>query len=279
MVHLCYVDESGDAESCGRERPDGPPVFALVGVTVPQERQKALTWDFLQLKKEFEPSLATQRLSDLVRFEIKGASIRRDLRRDSRKPRRRAERILDSVLSVVEKHECQLIGKVVTKREDGLIRDAEVYPKAIRQMAETFEAGLAAAQVHGMMILDSRTKTKNEGSVHGITTQRFKTGGDMVPHLLEAPVFGHSDTHVPLQIADILASALVFPIACHIYCSKMSWNHHVRGSNRYEGLRDRYGARLQNLEYRYLDAEGTRRGGFQVEDRIGLKPTHHLFRA
>ncbi|MET9328721.1 DUF3800 domain-containing protein [Tsukamurella sp. NPDC003166] len=275
-MHFCYVDEAGDAERFGVDLPDQPPVFALVGMTVPSSQQKSLIWDFLQLKKEFEPRLARVRLSELIRVEVKGSSIRRDLRSHNRNTRRAAIGKLERTLRLVEEHGCQLLGKVVVKCVDQPIVDATVYPRAVSDLAASFESLLAASNDPGVMILDSRTKVKNAGNVHRITTQRFKSGGDLLPHLAEAPLFGHSDTHVPLQIVDVIASGIVFPAACLQYCGDLDWNTHVRSE--YGALKERFGRRLQALEYRFVDRDGVRRGGFQVEDRVARRGTHLLFR-
>lgn len=275
---MCFIDESGDAAVCSPEHPDAPPVFVLAGVTVPADKAKSLTWGFLQLKKAFEPSLARVQFSDLVRHEIKGATLRKDLRASGRKRRRRAVGILDKTLSLLEANDCLLAGKVIVKETGRPVNDTSVYAKAVQHLATTLEASLAASGTEGILVLDSRTKVKNEGNVHSITTQRFRTGGDAFPHLLEAPVFGHSDTHVPLQIADLVASALIFPLACHVYCAEHTWCRHVDGAEHFGALRERFGSRLQNLEYRYIDRTGRRVGGFHVEDHHDHQPTHLLFR-
>lgn len=279
-MHLCFIDESGDAEALRTDLPDSPPVFVLVGVTVPRPSVNDLTWDYLALKKELNPSLCERQLSELIAFEMKGATLRKDLRKDRgrRNVRRRAYRALDKVFALLEAHNCQLVGKIIVKVPDHHtpMKDRAVYSRAIAEMAETFQSQLAAADTEGMMILDARTKVKNVPSVMGITTRRFKSGGSHYPNLVESPVFGHSDTHVPLQIADILASAVLFPIACTEYCADLSWNAHPHP--RYRDIKERYGERLQKLEYRYTGADGQRRGGFQVIDPIDHRPTHLLFR-
>lgn len=82
MVHMCFVDEAGDAAAYGPAIPDAPPAFVLVGMTVPQPSAKDLTWGFLQLKKEFEPALRHVALSDLVCQNSKGRpSARTSVRR------------------------------------------------------------------------------------------------------------------------------------------------------------------------------------------------------
>lgn len=281
-MHLCYVDESGDAEALRSYLPDCAPVFVLVGVTVPDSTVNQLIWDFLQLKKELNPSLDRDnvRLSNVIEHEMKGSKLRADVRKDrgARNVRRRAYRALDQIFGLLDQHNCQLVGKIVVKVPDAEHppTDRAVYSQAIAEMAESFQAQLAAAGTSGMMVLDARTKVKNTPSVMGITTRRFRSGGSKFPNLVESPVFGHSDTHVPLQIADIVASAVLFPIACAEYCAELEWNTHPHP--RYRDVKERYGERLQQLEYRYTDAEGVRRGGFQVIDPIDHRPTHLLFR-
>jgi hypothetical protein len=77
-VHFCYVDESGSADLLTRTVCERTPVFVLAGVTVTEARQKDLIWDFLTLKKRFEPRLQSVKLTDLIKAEIKGQNLRKD---------------------------------------------------------------------------------------------------------------------------------------------------------------------------------------------------------
>lgn len=149
-----------------------------------------------------------------------------------------------------------------------------VYPSAVAALAGRFETQLAAADTQGCMILDARTKVRNTPSVHRMTTARFKSGGDSVPHLIESPTFGHSDAHVVLQIADVLASALIFPIACAAYCGCLIHNVHL--NDEYAAVRTRYSPRLRQLE-RYVDTDGKRCGGIRVTDDLNHMPTRHFY--
>lgn len=236
--------------------------------------------DFVKLKKQFEPQL--QRLektfSDLVKFEVKGSRLRRDLagRTGGRNTRRRALGFLDKTLGLLEQHNCRVIGKVIVKDSQHTLDDKREYPKAVQELAVSFDSQAASSRTDGVMILDSRTKVKNEGNVHSITTRKFRTGGDFYPNLAVAPVFGHSDTHVPLQIADLVASAVVFPLACLEYTPVSENNTHR--SEHYQAIKDLFGERLSKLEHRYVNDEGATRGGFQVVDRVGKRATHLLFR-
>lgn len=138
------------------------------------------------------------------------------------------------------------------------------YPEAIAKIAEQFEAQLRVADTNGMMILDARTMFKNVPSVQTITTRPFRPGGDNLRHLAESPVFGHSDTHVLLQVADRIASAGLFPMTCAAYCDDVLGNAHPHPS--YDQLQTRSGERLRRLEHWYVDDDGRRRGGVIVFD-------------
>lgn len=279
-VHLCYVDESGSAEVYTRKQPSSTPVFVVVGISVAAAKQKSLSMDYVKLKQEFEPQLQKPgtRLTDSIRFEVKGSTLRADLRREAgqRNRRRRAMGFVDKTIRLLEEHGCRVMGKVIVKTEDVDYKDNSIYPRAVADLAATFNSQLGASMTQGIMILDARTKSKNEGNVHTITTRRFRAGGGILGNLVEAPVFGHSDTHVPLQIADIIASAVIFPSACITYCGDDTWSEHHCA--RYAEVRERFGERVAKLEHRYTDSEGIMRGGFQVIDPIEKRPTHLLFR-
>ena len=55
------------------------------------------------------------------------------------------------------------------------------------------------------------------GVSHSIFTQKHQTGGDSFPNLVDTVVFGCSDNHVGLQIADCIVSGLIFPMAIAVY--------------------------------------------------------------
>ena len=89
------------------------------------------------------------------------------------------------------------------------------------------------------------------------------------------PTVGHSNNHVMIQIADLLASALLFPLATYGYCLNHVHNVHVDANFGY--LIARYGSRLRALQYRYRDATQAWRGGMAVDDKIGHRSGKFLF--
>ena len=167
-------------------------------------------------------------------------------------------------------------GRVLVKCPGEVYSPASTYPSAVAVMAETFSRELSELGASGLMVLDSQTKVKNEGNVHTITTRRSRHGGGAFPELLESPLFGHSDTHPVLQIADIVASGLVYPAACAAYADPDGSTPHL--SPAYGLVRDAFGPRLARLEYVYANDEGARRGGFHVVDRCGRRSGRLLFK-
>lgn len=270
---LAYLDESGD--ELPLRTPEDPPVLVIAGIVVSHENVKNLVWEFLQLKKRYNPSLAKEgvRLSELIRLEVKGSSLRKDVRSGGRRNRRRALGFLDRVLKLITDEGASVIGEVYIKGANPL--SAWVYPQAVAKIAVGFEHQLQAADTQGLIIMDARTKVKNTPSVHRLTTARFKSGGDLVPHLVESPTFGHSDAHVVLQIADILASALIFPMACVGYCNTLVHNVHL--NDEYAVLRTRYGQKLNGLQYRYITDAGKKVGSLRVIDRLNGQPSRALY--
>lgn len=269
---LAYVDESGDEQPLRTET--DPPVLVLAAVIVDHDQVKSLVWKFLQLKKTFNDSLKTKdvKLSELIRFEVKGSELRKDIRTAGRRNRRRAFRFLDSVLKLLAEHQATVMAEVLIKGQQPPSRWA--YASAVAALAQRFETQLAAADTQGCMILDARTKAKNTPSVHRITTSRFKSGVDQVPHLIESPTFGHSDAHVVLQLADLIASALLFPMACAAYCGCLIYNVHL--NEEFADVRQRYAVRVRQLE-RCVDIDGKRFAGVRVTDCLNRMPTRQLY--
>jgi hypothetical protein len=80
-----------------------------------------------------------------------------------------------------------------------------------------------------------------------------------------------------LQIADYLASTLIFPMAASAYCPPQRGNPHSSG--RYNDVRKEFGSRVKALQYRYRDESGYWRGGVVVSDPIGKRSGSPLSRA
>lgn len=136
--------------------------------------------------------------------------------------------------------------------------------------------GVTSEQSIGIVIADSRNKQKNSNLSHSIFTQRYRSAGDPYQKIAELPTFAHSDNHAGLQLSDFICSALLFPIATQVCCA-----HHLidqtHCSIEYLSLKDTYGNRLKNLQYRYQDHNNKWTGGICLVDPLNQFSAKHIF--
>lgn len=273
---FCYIDESGDSAPVLGPTVPTQPVLVILGIAVKQEVVAEVTRQFLSLKARFYPSCArpSAHFLDSVLFEVKGCDLRRDVRSKSRRERRHAIGVLDNVLRILEQYDIQLIGRILVKGIGVSISDRAVYTTYVQKISHCFQHLLEAKDATGIVIADSRAKYQNAWVSHSVFTLKYRAAGDPFPRMLEMPVFGHSDNHIGLQIADIVASGLLFPMATYTYCTGYVTNVHVDPA--YKELRERFGARLRNLQHRYQQ-NGRWEGGVVVFDHHGHRSGVELF--
>ena len=146
-----------------------------------------------------------------------------------------------------------------------------VYSSCIQQICRDFNNFLVHKNSKGIVIADSRNKPKNANVSHSVFTQiNSPASHQEYSKILEVPVFGHSDNHAGLQLADTLCSALLFPIATNRCClNHMKNTTHCH--EQHSTLISRYGSELQKLQYRYSKIEGNKTywyGGISLSDPI-----------
>jgi hypothetical protein len=59
-MRLCYVDESGKAETLVKTEPDQQPVIVIAGVSLPEDQLTEITREWLDLKRRFYPDVASK---------------------------------------------------------------------------------------------------------------------------------------------------------------------------------------------------------------------------
>ncbi|MEK2471692.1 DUF3800 domain-containing protein [Streptomyces noursei] len=277
LLYLCYLDESGTGQTFNPTVPDSVPVMAVGGFTVPENQVKALVWDFIELKKRFRPELRKlPSLTQVMHHEVKGEVLRKSFRRNGRNQRRMAHGFLDHLIRILERRGCTVMARIWVK-QDGVDNDeAAMYAASVSSLCSTFEHYLAERSASGIAVLDSRNPHDNTGNVHCVTTRRFGEGGDQLPHLPESPVFGHSNTHAGLQIADLLVSAVLAPAAAVTYVPELS-DVNVHCHPRYAEIRERHLPRIGELQHRYRSETGKWSGGVVVSDTRGRQSARQLF--
>ncbi len=270
-MYICYIDESG-----GFEAPNsGPrtPLMVFAGLVVRASAINDVTADFLSLKRRFYPGQAARHL-DYVLAEVKGSELRRAVRSGSQRERRHALGVLDGVVRLIELHEIRLSGRVWVKESTKALKPDATYTFAIQDIARHFDEFLGQQNSLGLVMCDGRDHRQDVRVAHSVFTQKHKSEGDALPRILETPVFGKSDNHVGLQLADLVASALLFPIAARVYCADAGSGLHT--APEFDAIRSRYAHRLRSRRHTYRDATGRMRGGIVVSDPSGRRPSRHL---
>lgn len=274
-----YVDDAGDPEFLPSATTNlVTPLFVIGAVALDQAQIHSITTEFLALKRRFFPHLAprTRHLLDWVRPEMKGTELKRMMRSPRKRERRTATTFVDKTLRLLEDHDARIFGRVWVKAIGVAVDKQAMTSFSIQDCCATFQKKLEELDQLGVMIVDSSSPRLNASVSHSAFTQKYKASGDAYDRLLEMPVFGHSENHVGLQLADIVSSALLFPIASFVYCTGHVTSVHVNPY--FSDVKTRFAQRVKALQHRYYDDFGRRRGGIVVSDKIANRPGSLFFR-
>jgi hypothetical protein len=276
-MYICYVDEAGCPGALPSATSEVQPALVLAGLMIPQVNLRGLTEEFMRLKLEFNPRIRgtkAQHWLDIVKHEIKGSDLRGDVRTGSRNRRRAVLGFLDKVLNALEVNQARLVARIYIKQPAGPFPGRKVYAGAMQSMCQVFQHLLDAESSLGMIVADHRTATLNSMVAHSIFTQKFQQGGDSYPRIVEMPTFGHSENHAPLQITDLICSAILYPMATSTYCLGHVRSCHVTPKD--HSTRERYAERLKAMTYRF-QVNGKPKGGITVHDAIAHRGPQHMY--
>ena len=277
-MYIFYIDEAGCPGRLPSTTSPVQPILCIAGLAIPQIALPDITQEFLELKSQFNPNVSS-RLSHFLRImlhEIKGADLRRDIRKGNRNERRRALVLLDKTLDILDRYECKIFSRVYVKRPGDPFDGNAVYTSSIQTLCHQFNTFLIDRDKRGIVIADSRAKNQNNNVSFSVFTAKFRNKGDAYPNILEMPVFGHSENHVGLQIADWIASAILFPAISYVYCTGHIKSVHVNAKDKL--ITDKFCPKIKRLQYRYLD-NGKYQGGISVNDGIlRSRSSSYLFR-
>ena len=276
-MQFFYVDEAGCLGVLPTATSPVQPIFTVAGIMLDQAALGRFTIDFLNLKEHFFPGLSPSsgEFLDWIKVEIKGADLRKQIRSGNRDSRRQAIGVLDKFLSLLEKYEVKIVGRVFVKGIGSPLDGTALYTASIQGMASTFQKYLEQKNDVGLMILDSRNKLLNSAVSHSVYTQKFKYSGDAYGRILDMPIFGHSDNHAGIQASDLVCSGFLFPMAAYVYCLGYVNNGHA--DYNYHLIRDRFGLRLKALQFRYMDSTGWWCGGIGTSDAINHQSSSLMF--
>ena len=277
-MQLCYVDESGTPQTLVATDPEQQPVIVIAGVSLPERDLTAITHEWIKLKTRFYPNLAKTGHGwlDAILTDVKGTTVRRHFRANAtQRQKQHAIGLIDGTLNLMERHDGKLLGRVWVKPLNREHNAMAMYSVSLQFICAAFDASLPDDE-RGMVVVDSQTYRHNHQLAHSIFTQRF---GKTPKHsgLVDMPVFGHSDNHAGLQIADTLCSAVLAPIACAVYANSYSaWNQHCDPG--YLDIRTEFGQRLEALTFPAPSAgPGTATSSLVVSDPVGKRGAHLMW--
>lgn len=202
--------------------------------------------------------------------------MRRNIGRGTPAQRRHGIRYLDEIIDLLKTHDARMIARIWIKGIAAPFDGRPVYTSSIQAIFEYFQYFLAEQNYYALVIADSRTKALNVNVSNSVFTQKYRFSGDRYDRIYELPTFAHSDNHAGLQVADTLCSAMLFPVASHVYCAGHVTNVHVQPD--FVLIKARYAPHLRSLQYRYQDAGGSWRGGIVVADAIAQPSGSAIFK-
>lgn len=249
-MHICYIDESGDSQQINSQKDHKQPMLVIAGLFVDAAHISKLTDDFIKLKFRFYPAqFKDLKHLDVLLDEIKGSQIRTEIRNNPLKSDivEHHIRFLDGIMKICRDYGVKLVSRVIVKEYKKPIDDRNVYTLTSQDIAKKFQHYLSEQQSRGMIIADFRDPKKNGYVAHSIFTQKHKTTGDAFPHIEETAVFGISNNHACLQIADLICSTLLYPIAGRTVC--MGWFDNQHTHPHYDAILKRYSKRLKAMQY------------------------------
>lgn len=207
-MQLCYLDESGDANNPSSS------VFVVGGIVIDAGAVEPITREFIEIKNNASPTKNLRHEHDHLMQnldEIKGSSLRK-IYREHDSPNSVKASVLEETLKILELYESEIVGYVRRRSEPSNNPDDDAYHRAVRHICKRFNHRLIEADDFGVVIADNRDPNRNSRLAHSIYTEKFR-GTDRLPRIVESLTFGQSENHAGLQIADIVCSALLAPIA------------------------------------------------------------------
>lgn len=242
--------------------------MVIAGIFVDSRQLVPLTRAWIELKRQHFPGrFAGVRSLDAILVEVKGSEIQALTRKSGRNDQRKASRFRKELVDLLAHHEVRIMARVWVKSQGTALTMKSSYGYAVQDIAQAFNHFVSNKGVSGVVIADSRDHRLNGEVAHSVFTQKWRAGGDPLARIVEVPVFAASDNHAGLQLADMVASTLVFPIAVAAFCERREG--YVHRPDRYEAIRLEFGPALKKLRYRAKDATGRWRGGYIV---TGIAP-------
>jgi hypothetical protein len=213
-MYTCYIDEAGCPGVFPSESSIIQPALAIAGLSLHHTSIRALSQHFIKLKQMYlYGSKRSLLLEDDLPVELKGADLRQAIRTPGSQNARNAHHFLHQLMDMLIIHEAQLFGSVLIKSPGEEFDGNRIYSAAMQEIAYSFHQQLELRDDSGSIVADFREPKINTLVSKDIAAKMLKNNSNSFPRFYEPPTFGMSNNHVGIQIADILVSTLLFPLA------------------------------------------------------------------
>lgn len=217
---IAYVNECG----CSGELPsaDSPvmPLLTIAGFALDATGVDRLTYGLAEWKLRFFPGLCRDLADplDSILVAVEGAELRR-LARRSRRQARFAAMALGGLLDLLEAEEARLLGRVWIKGIDEPFNRRAIFSSSLQTILGGLGDLCARRGTYGMALLASGDRSPKETLSQQLFSRKFDSRRGGLERLAELPSFAHPANHAGLQIAGLLASALLFPLAAYSFAA------------------------------------------------------------
>lgn len=245
--------------------------MTMSAVILDSDRIPSVTRAFVALKcKHFPAKFAGVRSLDLILTEVKGSQILSMTRSSDRNQRRQAMMFRRELLTILSSHGASIMGRIWVKDNGQTLSLRSTYGYAVQDFTQHFNRFLKINDDHGIVIADSRDHGSNLQVAHSIFTQKWKSGGDPYPRVKEVPIFAASDNHAGLQIADLVASTMLLPMATAAFAPARTGNPHTPAI--YKPVRETIAPLLGPMIFRYKNNRGFWKGGLDIRNMASATP-------
>ncbi|MDM0108683.1 DUF3800 domain-containing protein [Variovorax sp. J22R24] len=241
MAITCYIDEAGCPGKLPAANSEVQPFLVIAALALRSEDVGAFTHEVVRLKQGYLSALTPGCGPASLSFEIKGCALRAQLRQagTAETP---AHRLLDGTFEVLRRFDARVCAQVTPKPAGQAFDGRATYASSMLRLACGFDAWLGEQNAQGLMIADFREPSLNELMSRPIRDAKFGAS-DALPRLLDVPVFGHSQSHAGLQVADWMASSLIFAAASARHATQLRGHPHLHVNDR--AIAKRYRKRLK----------------------------------
>jgi len=244
-MHICYIDEAGCPGYLPANNTEIQPVLIIAGLALPKEALDSISRQFIKIKQQYlyGETRPNSRHQDALN-ELKGADLRKAIREGNKSIASKAHKLAQQLLDTLIAHGAELYGQVIIKVPDDKFNGTQLYAEAMMRIAKSYHQLLDKELSNGLIVADFRGSEINSKVAQPISLAMWEQKNTF-PRFELPPTFGNSNSHVGLQIADIIISSLLMPLALAKFGEQIPESKHKKE----EDLQNfkRYEKRLKTL--------------------------------